>query len=57
MYGKGAGCSVVSGCVLLPNTGGNPILTIVAIAGITVGSAILLSTFARFVAKKAFVKA
>ena len=57
MYGKGAGCSVVSGCVLLPNTGGNTVLTIVAIAGITIGSASLVSTFARFVAKKAFTKA
>lgn len=57
MYGKGAGCSVVSGCVLLPNTGGNTVLTIVAIAGITIGSAILVSTLVRFVAKKALIKA
>lgn len=55
MYGKGAGCSVVSGCVLLPNTGGNTVLTVVAIAGITIGSAILVSTLVRFVAKKALV--
>lgn len=50
--GKGAG-PVVSGAVLLPNTGGNTILTFAAIASIVIGSAILLSTFARFVAKRA----
>lgn len=48
---------IVSGGILLPNTGGNTILTIVAIAGIVLGSAILLSTVVRFVAKKAYTKA
>ena len=57
MYVKGSGCSVVSGCILLPNTGGNTVLTGVAIAGITIGAAILVSTLVRLVAKKAFTKA
>lgn len=57
MYNTGAGCSVVSGCVLLPNTGGNTILTVVAYVSIAVGTVIILSSVARMVAKKAFSKA
>lgn len=54
--GGGGGCAL-SGCVLLPNTGGNTILTVIAISAIAVGSAIVLSTIARMIAKKAFTKA
>jgi LPXTG-motif cell wall-anchored protein len=54
--GKGGGM-LVTGGVVLPNTGGNTILTIAAISSIVIGSAILLSTFVRLVAKKAYTKA
>ncbi len=54
--GKGAG-AIVTGGIVLPNTGGNAILTFAAIASIVIGSAILLSTLVRFVAKKAYTKA
>lgn len=54
--GKGAG-AIAGGAILLPNTGGNTILTIVSIASIVIGSAIVLSTVVRFVAKKAYTKA
>ncbi|MEJ0072610.1 MAG: hypothetical protein WDN27_00745 [Candidatus Saccharibacteria bacterium] len=58
--GKGGGIGGVtttSSAILLPNTGGNVILTIIAVTGITVGSAILVSTLIRFVAKRAYTKA
>jgi hypothetical protein len=51
--GKGAG-AVATGGIVLPNTGGNTILTVAAIASIVIGSAILLSTVVRYVAKKAY---
>ena len=54
MYGSqpGAGAgSVISGAVLLPNTSGNTVLNVIAIAAIVVGVAIVLSSVAR-----AFVK-
>jgi hypothetical protein len=54
--GKGAG-SIAGGSVLLPNTGGNSVLTIVAITSIAVGAIIVVSTLARFVAKRAYTKA
>ena len=53
---KGAG-AIVTGGVVLPNTGGNSFLTFAAIASIVIGSAILLSTLARIVAKRAYTKA
>lgn len=56
MYGKvlPASVSTVSGSVLLPNTGGSTPLTVVAIAAIAVGSAVLISTIARAVVKMAY---
>ena len=54
--GKGAG-AVATGAIVLPNTGGNTILTIVSIASIVIGSAIVLSTIVRYMAKKAYTKA
>lgn len=54
-YGRGAGpLPVVTGGVLLPNTGGNTLLTVVAITSIAVGTAILASTLVRVVAAKAY---
>jgi hypothetical protein len=53
--GKGAGpISTGSGAVLLPNTHGNSLLTVVAITAITVGVAIMVSTFVRFALKRAY---
>lgn len=54
--GMGGGCAI-GGVCLLPNTGGNVILTVIAVTGIVVGSAILLSTLIRFVAKRAYHRA
>jgi len=54
--GKGA-CGAVctgSGAVVLPNTGGSILLTVVAWTAITVGVAIMISTLVRFVAKRAY---
>jgi len=61
MYeGHGAGIASIiptaGGIVVLPNTGDNVTLFIVSIVSTTVGSLILASTIARFVAKK-FYKA
>jgi hypothetical protein len=43
-----------AGGVLLPNTGGNVLLTVVAWTAIAVGTAIMVSTLVRFVAKRAY---
>lgn len=54
--GKGA-CGAVctgSGAAALPNTGGNTLLTLVAITAITVGAAITISTLVRAAAKRAY---
>ncbi len=53
--GKGAG-AVVTGGVVLPNTGGNEILTVIAITSIVVGAIILLSTIARLVVSRMITK-
>lgn len=53
--GKGAGpIATGSGAILLPNTGGNTLLMFVAITAIVIGSAIMISTLVRFVAKRAY---
>ena len=49
--GKGAG-AVIAGSVILPNTGGNRVLTVIAVTSIAVGVVIVISTIARFAAKK-----
>lgn len=54
MYQSTGSTPLVAGAVLLPNTGGNTLLTIVAISGIVVGSAIVMSSIVRLVAKKAY---
>lgn len=56
MYGKILGASTVTGtgAILLPDTSGNIALTIAAITTIVVGSAILLSTVVRVIAKRAY---
>jgi hypothetical protein len=60
MYGgRGSGggaISLVGGTVVLPFTGGHIILTVVAISGIVVGAAILLSIGGRWAAKKFYSK-
>lgn len=58
MYeGKGAEpvavVAAVTGGVVLPNTGGNRLVAGLAIASITVGAAIIVSTIVRFAVKKA----
>ncbi len=50
--GKGAG-AVVTGSVVLPNTGGNRVLTVIAVTSIAVGAIIVASTIVRFAASKA----
>jgi hypothetical protein len=59
MYGgKGGGgaASIAGGAIILPNTGGHIILTIVALTSITIGTAILLSIFGRWAAKRAYTR-
>jgi hypothetical protein len=47
------GATAGAGAVVLPNTGGNTALMVAAYTSIVVGSAILLTSVVRFVAKKA----
>ena len=55
MYGNVLGCTTTTaGCLILPNTGGNSALQVVAITSITVGAVILLSSVVRSIAKKAY---
>ncbi len=59
MYGEGKGAdpisavAVVTGGVILPNTGGNKLVIALAITSITVGVAIIASTIVRIAVKKA----
>lgn len=54
MYQNVLGASTAgAGALVLPNTGGNSVLTVAAYTSIVVGTAILLTSVARFVAKKA----
>lgn len=50
--GKGAG-AVATGSVILPNTGGNRVLTAIAVTSIAVGVAIVVTTIVRFAVNKA----
>ncbi len=48
--------TVVASAIVLPNTGGNMLLTISAGLALVVGVAVLSSSVARMVAKKAYKK-
>ncbi|HMT18897.1 MAG TPA: hypothetical protein PKD20_02090 [Candidatus Saccharibacteria bacterium] len=48
--------SVVASAIILPNTGGNVLLTISALLALTAGSAVIVTSIARLVAKKAYKK-
>lgn len=50
----GGGTSVASGAILLPNTGGNVVLQVVALTAIVVGTTIVVSTLIRMAAKRAY---
>ncbi|MGB4800640.1 MAG: DUF308 domain-containing protein [Candidatus Saccharimonadales bacterium] len=55
MYGKGIACSLTGTCaLLLPDTQGNSVVRIFAVAAIVVGVAILVSSIARAAAKRAY---
>jgi uncharacterized paraquat-inducible protein A len=55
MYGSVLGGSTVAaGAVLLPNTGDNHVLFVVALTSVIVGSLIILTTVIRFIAKKVY---
>lgn len=45
--------STVTGVAVLPNTGGNMLLAVIAAVNLVVGVVIISTTVARFVAKKA----
>jgi hypothetical protein len=51
--GLGGGALATGAVVALPSTGGNTLLTIVAITSIVVGTAIIVSTLVRAAAGKA----
>jgi hypothetical protein len=54
MYQSVLGAAItVPAAVVLPNTGGNKLLAVTAIITVAVGAAIILSSVARSVAKKA----
>ena len=46
--------TTAAGVAVLPNTGGNSLLTILAVTSMVIGAAIVLSTVARLVAKRRF---
>ena len=50
----GAAAPTVLGAVILPNTGGNHTLFIVALTSVIVGSLIILTTVARMIAKRMY---
>jgi hypothetical protein len=54
-YGRGGEgvTPVLGGGVLLPNTGGNTLLTIIAVTSIAVGVAIIVSSIVRAAVAKA----
>lgn len=55
MYQKVLGTApAVAGIVTLPNTGNNAVLTALSLVSIAAGVAIMLTTAARFVAKKRY---
>ena len=54
MYGKVLSAAVVPAAIVLPNTGSNRALAIVAGISLVVGIVALVSTFGRTIAKRAF---
>lgn len=55
MYQKVLGTTpAVAGIVTLPNTGNNTVLTALSLVSIAAGVAIIVTTLARFVAKKRY---
>lgn len=50
--GKGGG-PIIAGSVILPNTGGNRVLTAIAVTSIAVGAVIVVTTIVRFAVKRA----
>lgn len=51
--GMGAG-QAAAGAIVLPNTGSNEVLAVVSIINIVVGVAIVATSAARLIAKKAY---
>jgi len=55
MYQKALGTApAIAGIVTLPNTGNNTVLMVLSLVSIAAGVAIMLTTAARFVAKKRY---
>lgn len=55
MYGSVLGATTTgAGVLVLPNTGGNNVLTIVGYTSIVIGCAILATSVIRFVTKRAY---
>lgn len=57
MYGNGDVLGLgtaTAGIILLPNTGNNMLLFVIATTSIAIGSLIVLSTIVRFIAKKVY---
>jgi hypothetical protein len=53
MYDEGKGLGPTGfGTVILPNTGGNRVLTAIAVTSIAVGAVIIITTIIRFAVKK-----
>lgn len=55
MYNSVLGVSTTgAGALILPNTGGNNVLMVAAYVSIAVGITVLVTSFVRFLAKKAY---
>lgn len=55
MYGSVLGATTTgAGVLVLPNTGGNSMLTIAAVTSIVIGCAILATSIVRSIAKRAY---
>jgi hypothetical protein len=57
MYGSGSvlgASATTAGILILPNTGSNTMLQVVAISSIVIGSLIILTTVIRLIAKKVY---
>ena len=46
--------TTVASAIVLPNTGGNVLLTVSSVLALVVGVAVLVSSVARLIAKKSF---
>lgn len=57
MYSSGevlGAASVVASAIVLPNTGGNKLMTVSALLALVAGGAVVLTSIARVIAKRSY---